>query len=616
MLGRRDTALTIALRSYQARHFSSCRKACQDVLDHDPRDAVALHLLGMSAFSEKNLDEAIGYLVEAASAEPSSLEIRTNLGLALRVAGRLEAAEEQFRLALSQAPDTPSLMNELALTLIDQERMGEAEGMLERAAILAPGQADVRNSLGILRLRQRRFMEAENYLIKALEIDPNYAEAHLNMGVTLRERGEASDAVGFISRAAELKPSSAEIAVQLGVTLREAGRKEEAALCFERAIGLDPSHPDAWNNLGISRVEEGRLAEGEGLLERAAELRPGFVSALTNLGVARHAQAKMTESLEVFDQALNLDPDWVDAHWNRALALLAMGRQEEGLADYEWRWKLPRFQEFRRDRIAPRWDGTITPGARLLLHAEQGLGDAIQFARFAPELARQGMGVVLEVHGPLVRLFQGRWPGVEVVRLGSPLPPVEAQIPLLSLSGVWKQPLPLPPYLEPDPAMVEVWEKHFGKRKGLRVGLCWQGSPTNSMDARRSLALKTLRPLSKIPGVRMVCLQKGESRDQIQDAGLSFVADLGPELGDFPETVALMSVLDAVVSVDTATAHLAGAVGCPTYTLLSRVPDWRWGLAGDTTPWYPDMTLRRQTDDGDWSCPVAEVVADLKALTD
>ena len=158
MLGRRDTALTIALRSYQARHFSSCRKACQDVLDHDPRDAVALHLLGMSAFSEKNLDEAIGYLVEAASAEPSSLEIRTNLGLALRVAGRLEAAEEQFRLALSQAPDTPSLMNELALTLIDQERMGEAEGMLERAAILAPGQADVRNSLGILRLRQRRFL--------------------------------------------------------------------------------------------------------------------------------------------------------------------------------------------------------------------------------------------------------------------------------------------------------------------------------------------------------------------------------------------------------------------------------------------------------------------------
>lgn len=620
MSGRRDAALTIALRSYQAQRFEPARRACQDVLKENHQDPVALHLLGLIAFSENQLDVAISHMVAAAAIEPDSIEIRTNLGLAFRTAGRLDAAEEQFRLALSLKPDDSALLNELALTLIDQGEMDKAQAILDRAIALAPGRPDLRNSLGIYYLRQKNYDQAVKALTKALELDPDFAEAHLNMGVVLREMGQPMEAVPFLSAVAGMKPNNAEIAVQLGVTLKEVGKTEDAHLCFDRAVSLDPNHADAQNNYGNSLVEQGRPSQAEKVLRKALTLRPGFAEAMANLGVALHHQGRVEEALETFDAALEIDPDLADAHWNRAFSLLMLGDYSGGWDEYEWRWTQSRFQAFKRDSVAPRWDGVIDPGKTLLLHGEQGFGDMIHFARYAQLPADQGMRVVLEVHSSLQRLFTGLWEGVEVVTFGQDRPPIDVQAPLISLPGILGKPSPedmpvLQSYITAETTLSDKWADSLRGKPGLTVGLCWQGSPGNAMDHRRSLPLEVLLPLRDMDGVRLVCLQKGaEARQQIEETGFVFDADIGGGDGDFAETAALITNLDVVVSVDTVIAHLAGAMGLQVIAMLARVACWRYGREGDISPWYPTMTLQRQTEDGDWAPVIAQVVKDLERL--
>jgi hypothetical protein len=319
--------------------------------------------------------------------------------------------------------------------------------------------------------------------------------------------------------------------------------------------------------------------------------------------------------------ALRLDPQSASTHWNRALALLQGGDYARGWPEYEWRWRRPGARP-RLSTDRPAWDGRPLEGRTILLWCEQGLGDAIQFARYAPRVQRQGGRVLLQCPGILRALFR-TLPGVEAVLAeGEALPAFDVHAPLLSLPALLGTTLATVPaevpYLSADPALVGAWRKKLAAVPGLRVGVAWQGNPHHKWDRHRSVHLAAFAPLARVGGVRLVSLQKGPGAEQLAALrGRLPVVDFGDDLGasgPYPDTAALMRGLDLVVTVDTATAHLAGALGVPVWVPLSTIVDWRWLLGREDSPWYPTMRLFRQAQLGDWGPVFARLAEELRAL--
>jgi tetratricopeptide (TPR) repeat protein len=340
-------------------------------------------------------------------------------------------------------------------------------------------------------------------------------------------------------------------------------------------------------------------------LERCVQLQPDFPEAHNNLGNAHRDQGRLEEAHACFARALELRPDYADAHWNRALLWLLQGDFEKGLPEYEWRWQLKDFR--RRAHSQPLWNGAPLGEQTLLLYAEQGLGDTVQFIRYAA-LARRHCGrIVVQCQPPLARLLAG-YPGVDqLVPEGVPLPPFDAHAPLLSLPrllGTTLDTIPANiPYLHADPGLVALWRDELASGAGFKVGIAWQGSTKYRADRWRSMPLAQFEPLARVPGVRLFSLQKGFGREQVHGAGFP-VTDLGGRLdeahGAFMDTAAVLKNLDLVITSDTVIAHLAGALGVPVWVAVPFLPDWRWLLEREDSPWYPTMRLFRQAQPGRW----------------
>ncbi len=398
----------------------------------------------------------------------------------------------------------------------------------------------------------------------------------------------------------------------VGNALLALGRASEAAESYRAAIAVRPNHPESHYNLGNALVKEVQFVEAEASFRRAIELRPNYVEALNNLGKALQSLFRHDDALKCFDEALALAPEHGDIRYNRALLLLLMGRHEEGWAEHEWRWRAKGFTGISRGFAQPLWDGGETPKATLLLHAEQGLGDTIQFARYA-SFARDRVGrVVLEVPRPLIRLM-GNLPGVdELVAMGDPLPPFDIQAPLLTLPHLLGEEIGLPiQYLSADPERVQRWSERLGE-KGPRVGLVWAGNPKHGNDRNRSLRAAMLRPLIEEGNASFFCLQLAPRFADLVAEGLGErVTDLSAELTDLAETAAALSALDLLITVDTAVAHLAGALGRPVSLMLPFAPDWRWGLGSADTRWYPQTRLFRQEALGEWNSVITRVLDNL-----
>ena len=463
-----------------------------------------------------------------------------------------------------------------------------------------------------------RHGEAERYLYRALALEPESAEIQLHLADLFGLLGRHDAALQCCLEAVRLAPEFPQGRNNLGNAYRNVGRLDEATAEFRRAISLNKGLAEAHFNLGLVNHQRGDLPGATRCFRSALQSRPDFADAHLNLGFLLEEQGDVSGAIESYRSAIAVQPELIEAHVNLGMQLLLAGRFAEGWNEYEWRLRYPEYGADAARVAAPRWDGAALGGKTILLDCEQGFGDAIQFLRYAPLVAERGGRVVVRCAPELAALLRNA-PGVaEAVSRGGAPPAFDAYCPLPSLPRVFGTTLEtIPaqvPYVHPDRKKVDRWKANLADGAGdCRVGLVWASQSRHRTAGAKSVALDTLAPLGEVPGVRLYSLQKGEAARQAErpPAGMQ-IEDLSSELRDFSDTAAAVSSLDLVISVDTAVAHLAGAMGRPAWTLLKYAPDWRWLLARGDCPWYPTMRLFRQDRRDDWNAVIEEVARALQ----
>jgi hypothetical protein len=426
--------------------------------------------------------------------------------------------------------------------------------------------------------------------------------------------------VEFLRRRTALPPESAAIDVDFGTVLRATGQIEPAIAAFERAASLQPDLLNAHNSLAVTLHQHGRLDQAIEAYRRVLTLRPDFHEAQNNLGTALMHRGQIDDAIAVYRETLQLKPDDALTHHNLGMVLLMKGDLANGWAEYEWRTRSSELGTLAPNLAKPRWDGSDLAGRRILLHMEQGAGDTFHFARYAPLLHQRGAKVILACRPETVALMRSLDGVEQLVTTGDPMPEFDVHCSLLSLPLHFKTTLEnIPakvPYLHADPILVNNWRPRVDRLGGrLRVGLVWAGRPDQPNDRYRSMSLHTLAPLAQVPGITFISLQKGAAADQGRNPpkGLTLV-DWTCELNNYSDTAALIETLDLVLTVDTAVAHLAGAMGKPAWVMLAFVADWRYLLNRSDSPWYPTMRLFRQSKIGDWVTPIQQIAELLPSM--
>jgi Flp pilus assembly protein TadD len=476
-------------------------------------------------------------------------------------------------------------------------------------------------------LGRKKPAEAEVYLREALRLNPDDGDVLNNLGTAVWEQGRASEAMAYFLRAHQFKPSDFGILNNLGISLWDQGRPDRAVTFYRKALELAPDSFDTQMNLGVALSDLGQFDDALAWLRCALALRPDSPDAWDNIGMTLARKNLWPEAMAHYDKAIELSPDFGEAHRNRALGWLAHGDFERGWPEAEWRLKCRNPPGFRVAR--PRWTGENLDGKSIMLHWEQGLGDTLQFIRFAPQVAERGGRVWVFCQEPLARLV-ARCDGVDrVFDNTTPVPPFDVHAPLMSVPaiiGSTLSSLPQAPYLAADAATIEQWRGVLARSLDVadpasvyKIGIAWQGNPQNKIDRWRSFPLELLAPLAEVPGVRLICLQKGPGIEQLSALGGRFaVAELDNRIAgveprrDFLDTAAVMSLLDLVVTPETAVAHLAGALAVKCWVALCHAGDWRWMVDGDHCPWYSQMRLFRQPTMGAWDDVFARMALTLR----
>jgi protein O-GlcNAc transferase len=446
---------------------------------------------------------------------------------------------------------------------------------------------------------------------------PQSSASHNAAGIKLVEQGKLEQAIASFRLAVRLGPANAEAHNNLGAALKQQDKLDEAVACYQEALRVKPDFSEAQSNLGNALRLLGKPEAAADSFRHALRLRPDYAEAQNNLSNALKDQGQLDDALAGYERALALRPDYVEAHLDRAITWLLLGDLERGWTEFEWRWQYKDFPA--RPFVQPRWDGSALPGRTILLHAEQGLGDTIQFIRYAALVKERGGRVIVECQRPLLRLLAGCRGIDELIGQGAALPQFDVHAPLLSLPHLFRTTLATVPaeipYLSADPGLVEVWRRELVPLDGYKVGICWQGNPRHAWDRMRSIPLSQFAALARVDGVRLFSLQKGPGSEQLGAAAFA-VTDLGCRLdensGPFMDTAAVMKNLDLVISSDTAVAHLAGALAVPVWIVLPFLPDWRWLLAREDSPWYPTMWLFRQRSRGNWNEVFERIAAALR----
>jgi tetratricopeptide (TPR) repeat protein len=569
----------------------------------------------------KRLDEALASYDRALALKPDHAGALYSRGTVLRGLKRSGEALASYDRVLALKPDFAEAFNNRGNALRDLKRLDEALVSYDRALALKPDHAGALYNRGNALQDLKRFDEALASYDQAIALRPGHAEAFNNRGNALKELKRLDEALASYDQAIALKPGYADAFNSRGNTLKELWRLDDALASYDQAIALNPGHAEAFNNRGCALHELKRLEEALGSYDRAIALRPGYAEAINNRGSALHELKRLGEALASFEQAIALKPGFANAFLNRGIARLLDGRIREGYADYEWRWKatgIPRKPPAIDGRT---WQGENLAGARIAIYAEQGLGDAIQFARYLPLLVQRGAKVTFLAPAKLVRLLQPLSPEIEVVSSIEARGPFDFQCALMSLPfrfGTELSSIPNQvPYLSAEKDRVAKWTKQLGGH-GFKIGIAWQGNPNRMIDRGRSIPLAEFVPLLRLPGLRAISLQKNHGLDQLASlpAGVNLEIlgdefDRGPDA--FLDSAAVMANLDLIVTSDTSIAHLAGALGRPTWVALKYVPDWRWLLDREDCPWYPTMHLFRQQTDGDWKSVFSKIEQQLRS---
>jgi tetratricopeptide (TPR) repeat protein len=499
-------------------------------------------------------------------------------------------------------------LEQKALALKAAGRFDEAIAAFLQLTRLTPQSHGAYYNLGNSCLAANRLQDAADAYRRAIRLAPRFAPAHNNLGLALLSLKQPALAAAPLARAALLDPANAGSQHMAGHALLVSGKAAEALPYLREAYRLAPRAPAVATDLADALRRTGRLLDVAPLAREAASLAPDCVEAWNNLANAERDAGDFAAATHASRRALALNPDDADAHCNLALTLLAAGDLRAAWPHWEYRWHglaggRPPFSD-------PPWDGRDLGSQTLYLHAEQGMGDTIQFCRYATLAARRAR-VVLAVQRPLLRLMQSLSPSLTIIADGDPIPDFAAQAPLMSLPrafGTETATIPADiPYLAADPARAAFWADRLAMLPGRRIGLVWAGNPDFPFDTARSIPAGLLNALSGVANVSFVSLQMGAA----QRPAVPLV-DWTAELTDFAETAALIAGLDLVIGVDTAVVHLAGALGRPVWLWNRFAGDWRWGAAGETTPWYPTLRQFRQVSPGDWAVPIASVVNSLQ----
>jgi len=629
--------------------MEAAEEHCRQALLRDPKHADSLHLLGLIRATANQLSQAVDYMAEAIRSNPNVPDYFFNLGTLLQRLDRLEEALKSYDLALKLKPDFVEVWIKLGDLLRRQKRYHEALLTYDHAAAIDARHAEAINKSGLLLLELEQFEQALARFDLLLTRQPARAEVLDHRAVCLSRLRRWEEAAASYRRSLQIAPESPDTHNSLGAILVELHDNDEARRHFLNAIKIKPDFVAALNNLGIAlvnlkRFDEalsifnralfastdiaeilcnkagalrglGRFDEALACYDRAIALKPDYVQAHVNRGTCLDDMMRASEALASYHHAIELQPGYAEAHWNIAVNRLRAGDFRTGWHAAEWRWKCPALRLGERMFEQPLWLGNEPiDGKSLLLHSDQGLGDALQFCRYVPLAAARGAKIILEVQ-PALRGLLSRLTGVsQVISRGEAVPAFDCHCSLGSL------PLAFGTTLDTIPSAVPYlpagddgrgWTGQLGSTGKPRVGLVWSGNPNHSNDQNRSLSLEVLLPLFDLEA-QFVSLQKDirpEDRITLRERG--DIPDLGCELDSFAETAALLEHLDLVITVDTSMAHLAGGLGRPVWILLPYVPDWRWLQYRDDTPWYPTARLFRQSETREYASVIGRVRRDL-----
>jgi tetratricopeptide (TPR) repeat protein len=615
-----------AKRLYASANFRQAQEICQHIVRQDATHAEAWLMLGETCEAQGKSAEALAHYQTAVRLQPNYAEAHFRLGNTLAEQGERGQAIEAYRHTLRIKPDHAEALSNLGVTLAQLGQLEEAVDKLRTAISFRPDSAKAHHNLGVALAQQGKPDEAVNCFRQALGLKPNYPEAYYNLGNVLVALKKNEEAVACFQEALQRKPDYGEVFNNLGLLLTEMGQLASAVVFLQQAVRLRSQSAEAHNNLGLALAEQGRYAEAEACYLRALAINPNYGDAHANLGGTFRELGKLEEALACYQLALWLNPNSASTRWNRALLLLQIGNFKEGWAEYEWRWKRPKapvYGGLRRSFTKPVWDGTPLGGRTILLHMEQGLGDMIHFIRYASLVHQAGGRVIVECPGFMIPLFSS-CPGIhELVAEGSPLPDFDTHCPILSLPrllGTTLETIPAQvPYLFADEGLIEHWRQQLSPFRAFKVGIIWQGNPHHRWDRHRSVPLTQFEPLARLAAVELFSLQWGPGKDQLRSVADRFsVHQLAEELnattGAFMDTAAVMVNLDLVITVDTAAAHLAGALGVPVWVALSTLLDWRWLYGREDSPWYPTMRLFQQTQMDNWAPVLDRMAAEIRQI--
>ena len=623
------------------------------MLDPQAGDAGA-HYRQANAHKDAGQPEAALASYDLALAlRPAWPQALCNRGVVLASMGRLDAALDSYERALQLDPRDAITHYNRAGLLAALRRWDAAVAGYSRVVELDPGAFHAHFQRGNVLRELRRHAEAIAAYGAALALRPDFAAAHFNRGVVLQATGETAAALGDYERALALDPALVQAYYNRGNLLRELGRPAEAVASYDGALALRRDYPEAWCNRGVALRALGRPQEALESFDRALALRPAYAEVFFNRGallkdLGRNAEAlssldgalairsdyaeawcnrgatllqlqRQREALDNFDRALALQPALAEAHYNRALTLLLLGDYAAGWPAHEWRWKTRATRAFsdREPLPEPLWLGREDiRGRRILLWSEQGLGDTLQFCRYAELVAARGAQVILEVQAPLVGLLRGLAGVSQLVARGAPLPRFDLHCPLMSLPLACGTTLDSVParvgYVHSDPARVAFWRERLGPRSRPRIGLVWSGNSSYGNDINRSVPLADW--IASLPReFDYFCLQRDIREADLRTLATNpWIATCEEEYAGFDYTAALIGELDLVASVDTSIAHLAAALGQRTWLLQAYNPDWRWMLEREDSPWYPTLRLFRQPAAGDWHSVYQRIGVELR----
>lgn len=613
-----------------AKRCDDAEQAYRQALSLNGMDPLARMGLGELRIATDQPEEAIKEYELALRSNPVLVSAHLGLGHALACAGRYEEALERYRQTLSLRPRLAEAEYASGFALVRLGKPKEAEVRYRRALALRPNFAAAWLNMGHLMRDQGREIYAEAALLKALELRPDLIAAWLNLGLLERDRHHAEKAEAHLRKAFALDPGRIDTHVAW-CQFRCAEKDMAGAWGWLRwALACDPVNPESINMKGILLHSEGRFEEAVEAFEQAETL--GNRAASSNRGNSLLDLGRVEEALQAHEKAVELDPDGAGARYNLAMTRLRVGDFKQGWQGYEARWDFREVHRLPRKFRQPRWQGEPLQGRRVLIHAEQGLGDSIQFCRYVPLVVARGGTALLQVQTGVKRLLGSlgvvRSGEAEIAQLGMKPPLFDLEIPLMSLPAVFGTTVETVPwtgaFLGADPELAitkrmlfpDVRPHHRTGERPLRVGIAWAGNPGYKADHHRSTRLETLIPLLRMPGITWLSLQKGDPVKQLEQLPEDiFVWDACSQDRDLSDTAAVIASLDLVISTDTCIAHLAGAMAKPVWILLPHLADWRWMREIETTPWYPTVRLLRQRKQGDWKELLERVTNELEALS-